>query len=47
MYNSSVMIPAFLFLSVFLLLRFMYPLGKKEIDALQVEKEKLMQKAGK
>ena len=42
MYNSSVMIPAILFLSVFLLLRFMYPLGKKEIDALQVEKEKLM-----
>ena len=47
MYNSSVMIPAILFLSVFLLLRFMYPLGKKEIDALQVEKEKLMKKAGK
>ena len=47
MYNSSVMIPALLFLSVFLLLRFMYPLGKKEIDALQVEKEKLLQKSGK
>ena len=47
MYNSSVMIPAVLFLSVFLLLRFMYPLGKKEIDALQVEKEKLLEKNGK
>ena len=31
---------------VFLLFRFMYPLGKKEIDALQVEKEKFMEKAG-
>ena len=47
MYNSSVMIPALLFLSVFLLLRFMYPLGRKEIDTLQAEKEKLLQKSGK
>jgi hypothetical protein len=31
---------------VFLLFRFMYPPGKKEIDALQVEKEKFMEKAG-
>ena len=42
MYHSSVMIPAVLFLLVFLLLRFVYPLGKKEIDALQLEKEKLL-----
>ena len=41
MYNSSVMIPAVLFLLVFLLLRFAYPLGKKEIDELQLEKERL------
>ena len=41
MYNSSVMIPAALFLLVFLLLRFVYPLGKKEIDELQAEKEKI------
>ena len=41
MYNSSVMIPAVLFLLVFILLRFVYPLGKKEIDELQIEKEKL------
>ena len=47
MYNSSVMIPAILFLSVFLLLRFMYPLGKKEIDALQIEKEKILRNSGK
>ena len=43
---SSVMIPAVLFLSVFLLLRFLYPLSKKEIDALQVEKEKLLRQSG-
>ena len=34
------------FLSVFLLLRFIYPLGRKEIDALQAEKEKPLEKAG-
>ena len=42
MYNSSVMIPAVLFLLVFLLLRFVYPLSKQKIDELQVEKEKLL-----
>ena len=47
MYNFSVMIPAILFLSVFLLFRIKYSLGKTEIDALQVEKGKLMEKAGK
>ena len=47
MYNFSVMIPAILFLSVFLLFRIIYFLGKTEIDALQVEKGKLMEKAGK
>ena len=47
MYNFSVMIPAILFLSVFLLFRIIYSLGKTEIDALQVEKGKLMEKAGK
>ncbi len=39
MYNYSVMIPAVLFLLVFLILRFVYPLSKQRIDALQVEKE--------
>ena len=42
MYNSSVMIPAVLFLLVFLLLRFYYPLSKKKIDELQVEKDKVL-----
>lgn len=45
MYNSSVMIPAVLFLLVFLLLRFVYPLGKKEIEALQAEKDRIGAKA--
>ena len=39
MYNYSVMIPAVLFLLVFLILRFVYPLSKKRVDELQVEKE--------
>ena len=39
MYNSSVMIPAVLFLLVFLILRFFYPLSKKRIEELQVQKE--------
>ena len=39
MYNYSVMIPAALFLLVFLILRFVYPLSKKRVEELQVEKE--------
>ena len=46
MYNSSVMIPAVLFLLVFVLLRFVYPLSKQKIDELQLEKEKVLGKAG-
>ncbi|MBR5093709.1 MAG: MFS transporter, partial [Oscillospiraceae bacterium] len=42
MYNSSVMIPAVLFLLVFLLLRFYYPLSKQKIDELQVAKNELL-----
>jgi len=42
MYNYSVMIPAVLFLLVFLLLRFFNPLSKKKVDELQVEKAKLL-----
>ena len=41
MYSDSVLIPAILFLLVFLFLRFVYPLGKKEIEQLQLEKEKM------
>ena len=36
------MIPALLFLSVFLILRYMYPLSKQRIDQLQLEKEKVL-----
>ncbi len=42
MYNYSVMIPAALFLLLFIILRFVYPLGKKRIEELQVEKEKVL-----
>ena len=39
MYSDSVLIPAVLFILVFVFLRYVYPLGKKEIEALQIEKE--------
>ena len=42
MYNSSVMIPAVLFLLVFIILRFVYPLGKKQIAELQMQKEEVL-----
>ena len=42
MYNSSVMIPAILFLLVFIILRFVYPLGKKQIAELQMKKEEVL-----
>ena len=38
MYNYSGMIPAVLFLLVFLILRFAYPLNKKAVEELQVKK---------
>lgn len=41
MYNSSALIPAVVFLIVFMLLRFFYPLGRKAVAELQVEKEAL------
>jgi len=37
MYNSSVLIPAILYLTVFVLLQFFYPIGKKEMAELQAE----------
>ena len=39
MYAHSVLIPAILFLLIFALLWFFYPLNKKRIAKLQVEKE--------
>lgn len=44
MYNYSVMIPAVLFLLVWVLLRFVYPLSKKRVTELQVQKERLFGK---
>ena len=42
MYNFSVMIPAVLFLLVFVILRFVYPLSRNRVAELQVQKEQLM-----
>ena len=42
MYNFSVMIPAVLFLLVYLALRFWYPLSKKRIEELQLQKEAML-----
>lgn len=42
MYNYSVMIPAVLFLLVFLLLWFVYPLSRQKVAELQAEKAKLL-----
>ena len=44
MYADSVLIPAVLFLLVFVILRFAYPLGKKQIADLQVLKEESLRK---
>ena len=44
MYSDSVLIPAVLFLLVFVLLRFVYPLGKKNIEELQEKKEEVLRK---
>ena len=44
MYNSSVMIPAILFLLVFVFLRFVYPLSKERIDELQKAKDEMLGK---
>ena len=41
MYNYSGMIPAVLFLLVFLILRFVYPLSKKRVEELQAQKEQM------
>ena len=42
MYNFSVMILAVLFLLVYLALRFWYPLSKKRVEELQLQKEALL-----
>lgn len=42
MFADSVLIPAILFILIFLVLRFLYPLGKKKIAELQVQKEEAL-----
>ena len=42
MYSDSVLIPAVLFLLVYVFLRFVYPLGKKEVSDLQIKKEEML-----
>ena len=42
MYADSVLIPAVLYLLIFVILRFAYPLGKKKIDELQTKKETML-----
>ena len=44
MYADSVLIPAVLYLLIFVLLRFFYPLGKKQIAELQIQKEAALRK---
>ena len=44
MYADSVLIPAILFLLVFVFLRFVYPLSKEEVAKLQVKKEEDLRK---
>ncbi|MBQ3210930.1 MAG: MFS transporter [Oscillospiraceae bacterium] len=44
MYAYSVLVPAVLYVLIFFILRWMYPLGKKEIDALRVKKEEALRK---
>ncbi|MBR3437054.1 MAG: MFS transporter [Lachnospiraceae bacterium] len=42
MYGQSVLIPAILYLLVFVILLFVYPLGKKQIEELKVRKEEML-----
>lgn len=44
MFTDSVLIPAVLYFLIFVILRFMYPLGREKIAQLQQEKEKLLSK---
>lgn len=44
MFTDSVLIPAVLYFLIFVILHFMYPLGREKIAQLQKEKEKLLSK---
>lgn len=45
MYAESVLIPAVLYILIFFILRFAYPLGKKKIEELQILKEDALRNA--
>ena len=44
MYGQSTLIPAILYLLVFVILLFIYPLGKKQIEELKGRKEEMLAK---
>lgn len=44
MYSDSVLIPAVLYLIVFIVLRYVYPLDRKRVDELQISKEEALRK---
>ena len=44
MYLQSCLIPAILFILIFVLLWFFYPLNKRRLQELQVEKEAVLEK---
>ena len=44
MYAQSTLIPAILYILVFVILLFVYPLGKKQIEELKVKKEEMLAK---
>ena len=44
MYGQSTLIPAILYILVFIILLFVYPLGKKQIEELKVKKEEMLAK---
>ncbi len=46
MYTWSVLVPALLYLAIFVLLRFVYPLSRQAVEAQQREKESRWQKKG-
>ena len=44
MYAYSVLVPAVLYILIFVILRYVYPLGKKEISKLQQQKDEILHK---
>ena len=44
MFADSLLIPAVLFLLIFVILHWLYPLGKRQIDELQIQKEEALRR---